>query len=135
MRATPSYLTAHKSLAEHWQRYRRLLFVLLFVGGLLGIVQWTGLRQDFSLAFLRQVLSENRWEGLAAFVLLFTLGNLVQVPGWIFWLRPYGFWAACRAVWLPTWPPVCPARSLSGLFGGWAVTPFSASTIAWPPAC
>lgn len=84
MRATPSYLTAHKSLAEHWQRYRRLLFVLLFVGVLLGIVRWTGLRQDFSLVFLRQVLSENRWEGLAAFVLLFTLGNLVQVPGWIF---------------------------------------------------
>jgi uncharacterized membrane protein YdjX (TVP38/TMEM64 family) len=47
-------------------------------------VQWSGLRQNFSLAFLRQILSGNRWEGLALFALLFSIGNLVQIPGWIF---------------------------------------------------
>lgn len=69
---------------EFWQRYRRVVLVLLFLAVLLGLVQWTGLRQHFSLAFLRQTLSESRWQGLALFVLLFVLGNLVQVPGWIF---------------------------------------------------
>ncbi|WP_296446583.1 VTT domain-containing protein [Rhodoferax sp. UBA5149] len=67
-----------------WLRYRRIFFVLMFLVALLGIVQWADLRQDFSLAYLRQALSANRWTGLAAFVLLFTLGNLVQVPGWLF---------------------------------------------------
>lgn len=67
-----------------WIRYRRLIFVLVFFGVLLGAVQWTGLRQNFSLTFLRQTLSESKLEGLALFVLLFTLGNLIQVPGWIF---------------------------------------------------
>jgi uncharacterized membrane protein YdjX (TVP38/TMEM64 family) len=67
-----------------WKQYRRFAFVLLFVALLLMALQWTGLRQNFSLAFLRQTLSGNRWEGLALFVLLFLIGNLAQVPGWIF---------------------------------------------------
>ena len=71
-------------IPEPWQRYRRVVLVLLFLVVLLGLVQWTGLRQNFSLAFLRQTLSENRWQGLTLYVLLFALGNLVQVPGWIF---------------------------------------------------
>ena len=67
-----------------WIRYRRIIFVLGFLALLLLAVQWSGLRQNFSLEFLRQTLMGNRWEGLALFVLLFSLGNLVQVPGWIF---------------------------------------------------
>ena len=72
------------NLPTLWKQYRRLAFVLLFVTLLLVALQWTGLRQNFSLAFLRQTLSGNRWEGLALFVLLFSIGNLAQVPGWIF---------------------------------------------------
>lgn len=67
-----------------WVRYRRIIFVLGFLALLLLAVQWSGLRQNFSLTFLRQTLMGNRWEGFALFVLLFSLGNLVQVPGWIF---------------------------------------------------
>jgi uncharacterized membrane protein YdjX (TVP38/TMEM64 family) len=67
-----------------WNRYRRLVLVLLFLALLLGFVQWSGLRQNFSVAFLRETLIASRWERLALFVLLFALGNLVQVPGWIF---------------------------------------------------
>ena len=33
---------------------------------------------------LRLTLAQSRWEGLALFVLLFAIGNLAQVPGWIF---------------------------------------------------
>ena len=65
-------------------RYARIVLVLLFLAVLLGLVQVFGLRQSFSVAFLRQTLSENRVEGLALFVLLFSLGNLVHIPGWIF---------------------------------------------------
>jgi uncharacterized membrane protein YdjX (TVP38/TMEM64 family) len=74
----------HVNIASLWSRYRRLVFVLVFFALLLLAVQWSGLRQNFSLTFLRQILSGNRWEGLALFALLFSLGNLVQIPGWIF---------------------------------------------------
>jgi uncharacterized membrane protein YdjX (TVP38/TMEM64 family) len=67
-----------------WQRYQRMVLVLLFMLVLLGLVQLTGLRQHLNLAYLRQMLLASRWQGLALFVLLFSIGNLVQVPGWIF---------------------------------------------------
>jgi uncharacterized membrane protein YdjX (TVP38/TMEM64 family) len=72
------------SVASFWNRYRRILLVLAFLTLLLLCVQWFGLRQHFSVAFLHQTLLGNRWEGLSLFVLLFSLGNLIQVPGWIF---------------------------------------------------
>jgi uncharacterized membrane protein YdjX (TVP38/TMEM64 family) len=67
-----------------WTRYRGLVLVLAFLSLLLLCVQLSGLRQHFNMPYLRQTLLGNQWEGLALFVLLFTLGNLVQVPGWIF---------------------------------------------------
>ncbi|MBT0962377.1 VTT domain-containing protein [Denitromonas iodatirespirans] len=65
-------------------RYRRLLAVLLFVAILLGIVEWLGLRGHFSLAYLQQQLAGHPVGGVAAFVALFALGNLIQIPGWVF---------------------------------------------------
>jgi uncharacterized membrane protein YdjX (TVP38/TMEM64 family) len=72
------------ALLTLWRRYQHLMLVLLFLAVLLALVQWTGLRQHFSLDALRQQLINNRWRGLGLFVVLFVLGNLVQVPGWIF---------------------------------------------------
>lgn len=67
-----------------WRQYRGMVLVLLFLAVLLGCVYGLGLRQNFSVAFLRQTLLESGWKGLLLFVLLFSLGNLVQIPGWIF---------------------------------------------------
>lgn len=71
-------------LKRFLERYGRLFAVLIFLLALLVMVQMTGLRENFSLDYLRQALLANRLGGLALFVLLFTLGNLVQIPGWIF---------------------------------------------------
>ncbi len=65
-------------------RYRRLLALLLFLVALFALVHGTDLREHFSLTYLRHQLSYNQWSGLAIFVLLFTAGNLVQIPGWVF---------------------------------------------------
>ena len=65
-------------------RYKRLLGVGLFLGVLLAIVQISGLRDHFNLAFIRQLILEHRIGGLMLFVLLFSLGNLIQIPGWVF---------------------------------------------------
>jgi uncharacterized membrane protein YdjX (TVP38/TMEM64 family) len=66
------------------RRYRRLLGVLLFLGVLLTVFQVSGLRDHFSLAFIRQLILQHPVGGLVLFVLLFSLGNLIQVPGWVF---------------------------------------------------
>lgn len=77
-------MTNPSMLFQFWSRYRRLIFVLLFLAVLFAGAQWSGLRQHFSLPFLRQTLSDNQAGGLTVFVVLFMLGNLIQVPGWIF---------------------------------------------------
>ena len=63
---------------------KRLLAVLLFLGLLLAIFEFSGLRAHFSLEFLRQTILDHRVSGLVIFVLVFALGNLIQIPGWVF---------------------------------------------------
>ncbi|MFY9260152.1 MAG: VTT domain-containing protein [Gallionella sp.] len=65
-------------------RYKRLLAVAIFLGVLLAVFQLSGLRGHFNLAFLQQQILASRGTGLLIFVLLFALGNLIQIPGWIF---------------------------------------------------
>lgn len=64
--------------------HKKLLAVVLFLFVIWGAFELSGLRDHFSLAFLKQRIHENQATGILIFVLLFTLGNLVQVPGWIF---------------------------------------------------
>ncbi len=65
-------------------KYGRLALVMAVLGGLLLTFQLTGLREQFSLPFLRELLQENRVTGLLIFVAVFALGNLIQLPGWLF---------------------------------------------------
>jgi len=66
------------------QRYQRLIGVVLFLGVLLAVFEFSGLRGHFNLAYVREVIEQHQIGGLLLFVLLFSLGNLIQVPGWIF---------------------------------------------------
>jgi uncharacterized membrane protein YdjX (TVP38/TMEM64 family) len=63
---------------------KKILAVCFFLAMLLVIFQVSGLRAHFDLAFLRQRIIENRVSGLIIFILLFSLGNLIQIPGWVF---------------------------------------------------
>lgn len=66
------------------KKYQRLLVVFLFLGLLFAVFELTGLRAHFNLEFLRQKIGDHLLGGLLFFVLLFSLGNLIQIPGWIF---------------------------------------------------
>jgi uncharacterized membrane protein YdjX (TVP38/TMEM64 family) len=68
----------------HVRRYKRLLGVGLFLGVLLTVFEVSGLRGHFNLASMRQVILQHQIGGLALFMLLFSLGNLIQIPGWVF---------------------------------------------------
>jgi uncharacterized membrane protein YdjX (TVP38/TMEM64 family) len=65
-------------------RYRRLLGVAAFLLLLWGIFFATGWRNHLNLRYLQDTLAAHQYTGLLVFVLLFTIGNLVQIPGWIF---------------------------------------------------
>ncbi len=66
------------------QRHLRLFAVILFLGGLFAVFELLGLHEHFNLSFLQQIINENRIKGLLVFILLFSLGNLIQIPGWLF---------------------------------------------------
>ena len=70
--------------AKFMRQYKRLLAVVLFLAILLAVVELSGLRSHFNLEFLRQQILDNRISGLLIFILLFSLGNLIQIPGWVF---------------------------------------------------
>ncbi|MAB99025.1 MAG: DedA family protein, partial [Pseudomonadaceae bacterium] len=63
---------------------RRLLLVVLFLLALFALFEATGLRQHFSLEALKSVIQMHPVSGLLLFVLMFALGNLIQIPGWVF---------------------------------------------------
>lgn len=77
-------LSARDRDAALLKKYRPLLFVLLFVGTLMAGAEWLGLRDRLNPETVRALLLEHPLGGLLAFVLLFALGNLAQIPGWIF---------------------------------------------------
>ena len=65
-------------------RYKRLIGVAVFLAALFTIFEVSGLRDHFNLAFIRELILQHRVGGLVLFVLLFSLGNLIQVPGIVF---------------------------------------------------
>lgn len=66
------------------QRYTRLIAVVLFLVALWSVFELSGLRSHVSLQFIHDLFEENRLFGALVFAGLFALGNLVQIPGWLF---------------------------------------------------
>ena len=64
--------------------WRRLATVLLLLAALWALFEFTGLRGRINPQALREGFAEHRLWGFAAFTALFALGNLIQLPGWIF---------------------------------------------------
>lgn len=69
-----------------WPRLRhgRLLGVLAFLALLWVGFRWLGLDAHFETQAIRQQLSMHPVGGVLLFIALFALGNLLQLPGWVF---------------------------------------------------
>lgn len=65
---------------RHW----RLALVLLFLLLLWALFRASGLSSQLSPQLLYDQFMNHRLLGLLVFTVLFALGNLVQVPGWLF---------------------------------------------------
>lgn len=66
------------------KKYGRLAAVCLFLGLLLMVFEVSGVKGHVTPDFLQHKIQENKFSGLMVFVLMFSLGNLIQMPGWIF---------------------------------------------------
>ncbi|MCG8391530.1 MAG: VTT domain-containing protein [Pseudomonadales bacterium] len=71
-------------LSLSFTRYRRLIMLAMILALVLIAVELTGLREQLSLSFLRSQLEANPVTGFVVFVLVFVIGNLIQLPGWLF---------------------------------------------------
>ena len=67
-----------------FQRHARLVAVILFLLLLFAVFELSGFRSHFTLVYLQQAIRAHLVGGLLIFILGFTLGNLIQIPGWIF---------------------------------------------------
>jgi uncharacterized membrane protein YdjX (TVP38/TMEM64 family) len=65
-------------------RYARLSAVVLFLVLLWAVFRFSGLSAHFSLQFLHESFERHKLGGLLIYTALFVLGNLIQIPGWIF---------------------------------------------------
>ena len=66
------------------QRYNRLFLVIAFLALLLAVFHYSGMRGNFSYSYMHQKFIENKLTGLLLFIVLFAIGNLIQIPGWVF---------------------------------------------------
>ena len=77
-------LEAMTMAASIFHRYKRVIGVVAFLVILFAIFELSGLRDNFNIDFIRDLILHHRLSGLALFVVLFSLGNLIQIPGWVF---------------------------------------------------
>jgi len=70
--------------AQSTLRWRRWLGLLLFVALLAALAYASGVREQISVPALQARLQQHPWSGLLIYLLLFCLGNLLHLPGWIF---------------------------------------------------
>lgn len=80
----PEHRVRCQPIGNNMHPIKKIFAVCLFLVLLLAIFQLSGLRDQFNLHFLQQKINENKVYGLIIFILIFSLGNLVQIPGWIF---------------------------------------------------
>ncbi|MDP3153647.1 MAG: VTT domain-containing protein [Archangium sp.] len=110
----------------------RLVVLVLGLGLLIGLASLTGVREWMTEERLRAAVTAAGWWGLALFFAIFTVGQLLQVPGVVFIF-------AARAAWGP----------MLGFAGAYAGAVISATLvfllvrsvggkalaeITWPPA-
>jgi uncharacterized membrane protein YdjX (TVP38/TMEM64 family) len=66
------------------KKHLRLIGVVLFLALMFAVFELSGIRAQLNLNYLQQQIHTNQASGLLIFVLAFALGNIAQIPGWIF---------------------------------------------------
>lgn len=62
----------------------RLILTIVLVISVVVIAEISGLRSQFSIESLKNIFAQYGVWSWLIYILLFTLGNLIQIPGWLF---------------------------------------------------
>jgi uncharacterized membrane protein YdjX (TVP38/TMEM64 family) len=63
---------------------KRILAVPIFVMSLVLIAHLTGIRSQINLIYIKSLFDDQTFISTFGYILVFTIGNLIQVPGWLF---------------------------------------------------
>lgn len=66
------------------QKLNKIFSLAAFILFVFLIFEFTGLRENFSLPFLRSSIEAHLILGSLLFIAMFAIGNIIQIPGWIF---------------------------------------------------
>lgn len=66
------------------KKHLRLIGVALLLALVFAMLELSGIRAQLNLDYLQQQIRDNPVSGLLIFVLAFALGNIAQIPGWVF---------------------------------------------------
>lgn len=110
-------------------RLQRLAWVALALALLWALLHFSGLRSQISVQLLHDGFERHRLTGPLLFAGLFIVGNLAQVPGWLFlvaavvtlgplWGGLATDFAACASCVTTFWVVRCAAGDASRGFGG-----------------
>ena len=118
-------------------RGQRLACVLAVLVLVWAVVHFSGLKSQISVQLLHDEFERHRFNGLLLFAALFVLGNLIQIPGWLFlvaavvalgplWGGLATYFAACTSCvttfWVIRWAGGDALRGFGGRLGArlWA---------------
>ena len=62
----------------------KLASIVCLITGLVLLFEFSGLRDNFTVDYLKSSIESHLFLGSIIFIAVFTLGNLIQIPGWIF---------------------------------------------------
>lgn len=77
-------LASLQNVGELVRTHLRIVLIIVCLVVLIGLFRLTSLQDWFHLENLRALLRAHQTQGIALFVGLFILGNLLHIPGWIF---------------------------------------------------
>ena len=63
---------------------KKIIAITLFYVALFIIAELTGIRSNFTIKYIQSIFLNNILISSAIFITLFTIANLLQIPGWIF---------------------------------------------------
>lgn len=63
---------------------KKIILILLFLITLFIIAELTGLRDNFTISYIQSLFLNNIVISSILFCILFSIANLLQIPGWIF---------------------------------------------------
>lgn len=68
---------------KNWKGLR-LILTIGFIALILIIAEMTGIKEEFSLEKLKAVFNQNMGLAIIIYFFLFSFGNLIFIPGWVF---------------------------------------------------